>query len=530
MAVPAKKIGTTQSLRTAFSSWRLASVSLLSFSSGLPLGLVLTAVPFWMQQEGIDIRSIGLITLAQAPYTFKFLWSPLMDRFAPRRGRKRVWILVGQLSLAVTVAALALYSHHPAVGAITLVTLLVTFSSATQDIAIDAYTVEILEKHEQGVAVGARVALYRAAMYVSGAVLVTIGPSIGWGNAYLALGFSFLLLVPVTLFAPEPHVAQPPPASLRAAVWEPLVGFFRHPRALEIASFLFLYKLSNNVAEALVRPFLGQLGYKPFDVGIATGTVSLFATLGGTFLGGIACNSWGVGRALWIFGLVQALAHGGYAVVAEVGVHRPIMYAAMALEAGAIGLGTGAFNVLLLRLTQKRFSATQYALFSSIFALNRTVAGPPAGVLIDALGWRDFFLITIPIAIPGLVMLQRFVPLTARDVPELPDEASTEARARVGEPLAVPALVRRGLVAAVSATGFFYVMMAVLGALRGMHGGKAGFDMARAFGALLHPVKPGDYLDLIGPAVAGLVIGIAWSAFLAARHGVHRPGMASRQR
>ncbi len=519
MAAASLKLTTSQSLRVAFSSWRLGSVSLLSFSSGLPLGLVLTAIPFWMQQEGIDIKSIGLVTLAQAPYAFKFLWSPLMDRFAPRRGRKRAWIAIGQLLLAASVAALALWAGRPTMGAITVLTLLISFSSSTQDIAIDAYTVEVLRKEEQGAAVGARVALYRAAMYISGAVVVSIGPKIGWGLAFMLLSVVFLALLPVTAFAPEPEGVPPPPASLRAAVWDPFVSFFRHPRALEIASFLFLYKFSNNVAEALVRPFLGQLGYHPLEVGIATGTISLFANIAGTVLGGLACTAWGVGRALWIFGVAQALAHGGYAVVAELGINRPAMYAAMGIEAGAIGLGTAAFNVLLLRITQKRFSATQYALFSSIFALNRTVAGPPAGVLIDALGWRDFFLLTIPMSVPGMVMLQRFVPWRAREIPETA-EAEEGGSGKVGVPLAVGAVARRGLMVAAVSAALFYLASAVLLALRAMHSGKAPFDLGRAVGAMLHPARPSDWLDLVGPPVAGVVIGFAWAAFLAARHGI----------
>jgi len=527
LPAPALKLTTSQSLRAAFSSWRLGSVSLLSFSSGLPLGLVLTAIPFWMQQEGIDIKSIGLVTLAQAPYAFKFLWSPLMDRFAPRHGRKRAWIAIGQILLAASVTALALWAGRPTMGAIAVLTLLISFSSSTQDIAIDAYTVEVLRKEEQGAAVGARVALYRAAMYIGGAVVVSIGPRIGWGLAFVLLGAVFLALLPVTALAPEPEGVPPPPASLRAAVWDPFVSFFRHPRALEIASFLFLYKFSNNVAEALVRPFLGQLGYHPLEVGIATGTISLFANIGGTVLGGLACTAWGVGRALWVFGVVQALAHGGYALVAELGINRPAMYAAMGIEAGAIGLGTAAFNVLLLRITQKRFSATQYALFSSIFALNRTVAGPPAGVLIDALGWRDFFLLTIPMAIPGMVMLQRFVPWRSREIPETA-EADEGGGGRVGAPVAIGALVRRGLTAAVVSAALFYFTNAVLLALRAMHGGKAPFDLERAATAMLHPARASDWLDLVGPPVAGIVIGFAWAAFLAARHGIAARGQARR--
>jgi PAT family beta-lactamase induction signal transducer AmpG len=309
-------------------------------------------------------------------------------------------------------------------------------------------------------------------------------------------------------------------------VWDPFVSFFRHPRALEIAAFLFLYKFSNNVAEALVRPFLGELGYHPLEVGVATGTISLVANIGGTMLGGIACTAWGVGRALWIFGVAQALAHGGYAVVAEVGINRPIMYLAMAIEAGAIGLGTAAFNVLLFRITQKRFSATQYALYSSIFALGRTVAGPPAGVLIDALGWRDFFLLTIPMAIPGMLMLQRFVPWHAREIPEPSEseEAGGGAAAHVGDPVPVPVLARRGFVAAVISAAAFYLTSAVLLALRAMHGGKAAFDLGQAFAVLAHPTRPSEWVDLLGPAVAGVVVGFAWAAFLAARHGVDRQG------
>jgi PAT family beta-lactamase induction signal transducer AmpG len=208
--------------------------------------------------------------------------------------------------------------------------------------------------------------------------------------------------------------------------------------------------------------------------------------------------------------------------VAMVGVNRPVMYLAMALETGAIGLGTGAFNILLLRLTQRRFSATQYALFSSIFALGRTVAGPPAGILIASLGWRDFFLLTIPMALPGLLMLQRFVPLGAREIPSLPDEISDETAARVGKPLSLAALVRRGVIGALACSAAFLALNWSLIGLRGMHGGKGSFAGAAALHTLLHPSSPGDYLDLLGPIVGGLVMGLAWAAFLAARHGLVR--------
>jgi PAT family beta-lactamase induction signal transducer AmpG len=507
-----------QSLRAALTSWRLGAVTLLSFSSGLPLGLVLTSIPFWMQQEGIDIKTIGLVTAAQFPYAFKFVWSPLVDRFAPARARKRAWIAIGQALLAVTTAALAWSAGSPTVAAVAIVTLLISFASATQDIAVDAYAVEVLRPDEQGLAVGARIALYRAAMFVSGAIIVTLGPRLGWASVFASVAGLYVLMLALTYGAPEPETPPRPPPSLRAAVWEPFVGFFRHGRALEIAAFVLFYKLADNLAGALVRPFLGQMGYTPEDIGVASGTIGLVFTLAGTFLGGVLTTAMGTGRALWVFGFLQAISNVGYALVAAVGVSRPVMYGAMAVEAGTSGMGTGAFSVLLLRLTQRRFSATQYALFSSIFALGRTVSGPPAGALVDAIGWRDFFLVTIAFAIPGMVMLQRFVPWSAREVPPQPDEE--EHPPTRGAPVTMGGLVTRGLAGAFTGAAIGYVGNALLVALKAMRGGKAPFDLLAAFDAMLHPARGVDYVDLVGPPFMGIVVGFAVAAYVAARRGL----------
>jgi PAT family beta-lactamase induction signal transducer AmpG len=228
-------------------------------------------------------------------------------------------------------------------------------------------------------------------------------------------------------------------------------------------------------------------------------------------------TSLGVGRALWIFGFLQAISNIGYAVVAELGVNVPVMYAAIAIEAGTTGMGTGAFSVLLLRLTQRRFSATQYALFSSLFALGRTVSGPPAGALIDAIGWRDFFLLTIVLAAPGLAMLQRFVPWGVRDVPPQPDEEAEPPPA--GAPVSHAGLAARGLVAAVVATFGGFLTSALLVALRTARG-DAPFDLATAVTTMLHPARGIDYIDLVGPPVLGLAVGLATAAYVAARRGI----------
>ena len=509
------------SLRQAFTSWRTGAVTLLSFPSGLPLGIVLITVPFWMQQEGIDIKTIGLVSAAQIPYAFKFVWSPIIDRFAPRWGRKRAWILAGQGMVTASLLAFAAASGSPSVGLVALLTLLVSFASATQDIAYDAYTVEVLRPEERGLAVGARNALARAGMF-TGRLLNTLGPKLGWAACFLTSALSFLPFMAVTAKAPEPESPPKPPRTLREAVWDPFVGFFRQSRALEIAAFLFFYKFADNLATSLVSPFLGQLGYDPVDIGVAQGTIGIFATVVGTFLGGILSTWMGVGRALWVFGLLQAVSNLGYVAIAEVGVSRPVMYGAAFVEAATSGMGTGAFGVFLLKLTQRKFSATQYALFSSIFALGRTFAGPPAGALVDAIGWRDFFLLTVPFALPGLLLLQRFVPFHARDIPEALDEDA--AMPTHGEPVTPGGLAARGALGALAGTAASYLLNLLLVALKGARGG-APFDLGAALARMLAPVRPVDWVDLVGPPIAGVAIGFAVAAYVAARRGVAR-GMA----
>jgi PAT family beta-lactamase induction signal transducer AmpG len=514
-----KKLNTWQSLAVVTKSWRFLSVTLLSFPSGLPLGVVLITIPYWMQQSGIDIKTIGLVSAAQIPYAFKFTWSPLIDRFAPRWGRKRFWILLSQVLLIGAFIWLTQVANSPSVAVVASLTLLVSFLSATQDITIDAYAVEVLRREEQGLAVGARAALARASIFMA-RLLNTFGPKVGWRWVFAALAALFVPFLGVTAKGPEPEVPVTPPRTLRAAVWEPFVGFFRHPRALEIAAFLMLYKFADNLATSLVSPFFGQMGYDSIDVGLAQGSIGMIFMIGGTIAGGLLTGTLGLGRALWIFGLFQALANLGYALVAHVGVFRPVMYGSVALEALASGMGTGAFSVFLLRLTQREFSATQYALFSSIFALGRTLAGPPAGFMVDALGWRDFFLVTPLFAIPGLAMLQRFAPWRGREVTGLPEEGVPAARpVAVGTPVTRVGLVLRGLAGAVGGCASAYSVSLLLASLKAMRGGKA-LDLEAVVRTMLQPSRAVDYFDLFGPPIFGIALGLATAAYVAARRGV----------
>jgi MFS transporter, PAT family, beta-lactamase induction signal transducer AmpG len=526
---------TWASLRAALGSRRIGAVTLQSFASGLPLGLVWISLPAWLAYRGVDIKTIGLFSLAQAPWTFKFLWAPAMDRWTPGfLGRKRSWMLVFQALLAVSIGLLALEARSPSVAAVAALAMLVAFASASQDIAIDGYAVEVLEKSEMGTAVGARVALYRAATLLSGAVAITLGERIGWGAVFIGLGLLYLPLMGIVLWSPEPPPVARAPKTLREAVFEPLVGIFRKTRAAEIIGFLLLYKFGENLATALTRPFLIQKCFSPEDVGLATATIGLIAIIGGTFVGGWTSDRIGLGRALWIFGAIQAVGFLGYIVIDQMtpGIpcaagaaalhpalpdlgHRLVMYVAVGIENACQGMATGAFGVLLLRLTEKQFSATQYALFSSIFALGRTLAGPPAGILVDALGWTPFFIVSVVASVPGLLLLHRFVPLHARE-PDL-DVAEEAARAPVSRARLAVSSVAIGFGGFAAAA----CVSALLAAMKGLRANPASrFAFDSELFRLLAPSHAAEWLRLAGPVAVGLVAGFAAAAFTAARRGI----------
>ena len=371
-----------------------------------------------MRDIGVDIRLVGLLTLAQAPWSFKVFWSPLMDRYVPPFwGRRRGWMAVTQLLLAVLVLMLAGVGERPdALWIVCALAFAIAIASASQDIAIDAYAVEVLRTEEQGAAVGARLAFYRAAMLVSGGVSITLAARIGWPAVNGLLAIVFALMLALTWRSPEPDVQPVPPPTLRDAVWLPLLGMLQRPRAIEILAFVLLYKLGDQLTQSLTRPFLIDMGYDAFDRGVALTTLSVGLTIAGTFAGGLVTTAVGLGHALWIFGVVQIFSNAGYFLLAVL--DRPnvtAMYGATGFETFAAGMGMGAFGVLLFRLTEKRFSATQYALFSSLFAVPRVVAGPLTGFTVSALGWPTFFLLTMVLGIPGLVMLARFVPPGVRE-------------------------------------------------------------------------------------------------------------------
>ena len=516
-----KPLTTLQSLILALRSWRTGSVVLLSFSSGLPLGLVWYSIPDWMRDIGVDIRIVGLFTLAQAPWAFKVLWSPIMDRYVPPFwGRRRGWAAVTQLALCVLGLFLAGVGDRPdAIWVVGALALAIAMASASQDIAVDAYAVEVLREEEQGAAVGARIALYRAAMVVAGGGAITFAGQYGWAFVNILLALLYLPMLLITWKAPEPETKTLAPTSLRAAVWLPFLGFLSRHRALEILAFVFFYKFADQLAQSLTRPFLIDMGYDSYHRGLALATVGMVATIAGAFLGGWVTTLIGLGHSLWLFGGLQIFSNVGYYLLAGMGGDVAAMYAATSFELLTSGMGTGAFSVLLLRMTQKRFSATQYALFSSLFALPRLMAGPVSGFTVDAMGWQNFFLLTFVMGIPGMILLARFAPLGVRE-PEFLVKPPVKREA-----LPVKGLVIRGALGGVVAFCSGVAVSIVLAALKLARSEPAsGFDLALAAERLMAPVGVADWLQWVGLAAFGLIGGLFTAAVFAARYAGNRLG------
>jgi PAT family beta-lactamase induction signal transducer AmpG len=516
MTSPSTRPRGLASLALAMRSRRTATVALLSFSSGLPLGLVWNAIPDWMRDIGVDIRVVGLFSLAQAPWAFKVIWSPLMDRYVPPFwGRRRGWMGLTQLALAVLGLLLAGVGQRPeAIWVVGALALAIGLASASQDIAYDAYTVEVLRTEEQGVAVGARTALYRAAMAISGGLAITLASKFGWPAVNVLLALLYVPALILTWKAPEPETTPAAPRTLRDAVWLPFLEVLSRPRSLEILSFVVLYKLADQLSQALTRPFLIDMGYSADHRGIALATVGLAATISGAVIGGWVTTLAGLGHALWIFGFLQVFSNIGYWVLAQIGgPNLPAMYAATGFELLTSGMGTGAFSVLLIRLTEKRFSATQYALFSSLFALPRVLAGPIAGFAVDAMGWSTFYLLTLLTGIPGLVMLARFVPIGVRE----PDFTAVTIQAPADRSaVSAPSLAARGVAIGAFAGLAGSAIVALMAALQAMRQSRgSGLAFGNAWSVLWRPASIDGWLQLVAIgafAVASGLVGIAATA------------------
>ena len=393
----------------AFSSRRIFFVLLLGFSSGIPLALTGTTLQAWMASEGVDLAVIGVFSLVGLPYAVKYLWAPVMDRFVPPfLGRRRGWMLVTQAALALAVGAMAFSEPKAAPGLLAALSLLVAFFSASQDIVVDAWRTEVLSPEELGPGAGVHILGYRVAMLTSGAIALILADRIPWRLVYLLMAGSLAVGIAASLLAPEPEIQGKPPRTLKEAVVDPFIEFFARPGAVLILLFVVFYKLDVVMALALNTPFLLELGFTKTDIGAVTKGLGMAATIVGTLAGGAVVARSGMKASLWIFGVLQSVSTLSFLVLARLGHHYPMMVAAIGIENLCSGMGTAAYAAFLMSLCDKRFTATQYALLTSLMAVTRVVAGAPSGVLAKAYGWETYFLVSALAAIPGLLLLLRY--------------------------------------------------------------------------------------------------------------------------
>ncbi len=400
-----------------FRDRNLAVILLLGFSSGLPVALSGSTLQAWLTVEGVDLTTIGLITLAGVPYTWKFLWAPLMDRYVPPfLGRRRGWMAITQGCVALGVAAMAFCSPRTEITLLASIALFVAFASASQDIVIDAYRTDIAASEQRGLASALNVVGYRVAMLVSGALALVLAAGsgwlggIGWEKTYLIMSALMGVGLIATLWGREPVIEAPAPRTLREAVVEPLREFFSRQSAWAMLALIILYKLGDAFALSLSTAFLIRgVGFSPDDVGYVNKGMGLAATIVGVVFGGAWMVRLGLYRSLMVFGILQAVSNLTYMWLATAGKSYPLLILAVGFDNVAGGMGTVAFVALLMALCDHRFTATQYALLSALASFGRVYVGPAAGYATDprylGLGWPTFFFLTFVVALPGLLVL-----------------------------------------------------------------------------------------------------------------------------
>ncbi len=399
----------------AIFSGRMLIALLMGFASGLPLLLTGSVLQAWLKDGGVDLARIGLFALVGLPYTLKFLWSPLFDRYTPTwLGRRRGWLAIMQVALAG--ALLLLSTAQPSADhllPVLLAGLLVSFFSASQDIVVDAYRRESLGESELGLGSALYVNGYRIGMLLAGGGGLILADWLSFETMYRIMAICMLACVMVTLLAPELPPPEGRPRTLREAVVLPFQDYFSRQGAWLILAFILLYKLGDTMASAMTTPFYLDLGYTKTEIGTAVKLFGFWATIAGGTLGGIWIMRAGMHRALWVFGFCQMLSTLGFVILAYYPLSVGALATVVAVENLTAGMGTAAFVGFMASLTDRRFTATQYALLSSLMGVPRVLLSAPTGWFAQWLGWPGFFLLCVLIAIPGLILLRRVTRLAA---------------------------------------------------------------------------------------------------------------------
>ncbi len=391
------------------------------FSSGLPLYLLLQLVPAWLRTEQVDLKAIGAFALIQFPYTWKFIWSPLLDRFnLPWLGRRRGWMLVSQLALLLSIPLFGLLRPTLDLWTIAWLAAAVAFFSASQDIVLDAYRREILSDEELGLGNSVHVNAYRIAGLIPGSLSLILADHLPWSSVFVITALFMLPGLVMTRLVDEPKLLAATPRTLRAAVVEPFREFITRQgwrAAALILAFIFLYKLGDSMATALATPFYLDMGFSKSQIGLVAKNAGLWPAVFGGLLGGLWMIKLGINRALWLFGVVQVVSILGFAWLSLNGPypqidarHLAMLAVVIGFEALGVGLGTAAFTAYIARTTHPAYTATQFALFTSLAAVPRTLINATTGYIVDYTGWFNFFLLCTLLALPGMVLLLKVAP------------------------------------------------------------------------------------------------------------------------
>ena len=384
---------------------------LMGFACGLPLLLTISLLQAWMKEEGVDLTVIGLMALVGLPYTLKFLWAPFLDRFTlPFFGRRRGWLLIAQLSLIFSIVGLGLTDPGNNPWMVAFAAFLVTFFSASQDIVVDAYRREDLSDEELGLGSSLYVNGYRVGMLLASGGGLIMADHMSFFMVYVIMAACMLPGVLTTLLAPEPDVPAGTPKSLKEAAIGPLVDYFSRSGAVWILAFILLYKIGDQMASAMTMPFYLDIGFSKTEIGAVVKLFGFWATIAGSLFGGVLMLRMGINRSLWIFGFLQALSTAGFAFLAKIGYNVGLLSGVIAFENLSAGMGTAAYVAFMASITNKKFTATQYALLTSLMGIPRVMASAPTGFLAKNIGWEGFFIFCTLIAIPGMLLLFKFAP------------------------------------------------------------------------------------------------------------------------
>jgi PAT family beta-lactamase induction signal transducer AmpG len=397
-------------------SRRMFVAFIMGFASGLPLLLTITVLQAWMKEEGVDLTVIGIMSLVGIPYTVKFLWAPVMDRFTiPFLGRRRGWLLIAQIALICSIAGLGFTNPGKNPWLVAFAAFLVTFFSASQDIVVDAYRREDLSDEELGLGSSLYVNGYRVGMLLASGGGLIMADHMSFTMVYLIMAACMLPGVITTLLTPEPIITAGTPKNMKEAVLNPLVDYFKRKGAILILAFILLYKIGDAMASAMTTPFYLDIGFTKTEIGAIVKLFGFWATIIGGLVGGVLMLRLKINRSLWIFGFLQAVSTAGFALLARIGHNIPALAGVIAFENLSSGMGTAAYVAFIASITNKKFTATQYALLSSLVGVPRVLASAPTGYLAKNIGWVGFFIFCTLIAIPGILLLMKFAPWNAKE-------------------------------------------------------------------------------------------------------------------